>query len=89
MSLDKSAVSLARGASTTLTPTVLYHNGTSSGQNLGISASQCSWSSDNTSVCTVSNGKVTAVASSGSAWITCSLTRGSKTVSARCRVTVK
>ena len=89
MSLDKSTVSLARGASTTLTPTVFYHDGTSSGQNLGISAAQCSWSSDNTSVCTVSNGKVTAVASSGSAWITCSLTRGSKTVSARCRVTIQ
>lgn len=89
MSLNKSAVSLARGASTTLTPTVLFTDGITSGQNLGISAAQCSWSSDNTSVCTVSNGKVTAVASSGSAWITCSLTRGSKTVSARCRVTIQ
>lgn len=89
MSLDKSEASLARGASTTLTPTVLFTDGITSGQNLGISASQCSWSSDNTSVCTVSNGKVTAVASSGSAWVTCSLTRGSMTVSARCRVTVQ
>jgi hypothetical protein len=26
---------------------------------------------------------------SGSAWVTCSLTRGSMTVSARCRVTVQ
>lgn len=88
LSLDKSTASLARGASTTLTPTVLFTDGITSGQNLGISASQCSWSSDNTSVCTVSNGKVTAKAS-GSAWITCSLTRGSKTVSARCRVTIQ
>lgn len=88
LSLDRSAVSLARGASTTLTPTVLFTDGITSGQTLGISAAQCSWSSDNTSVCTVSNGKVTAKAS-GSAWVTCSLTRGSKTVSARCRVTIQ
>lgn len=90
LSLDKSTVSLARGASTTLTPTVLYTDGISSGLNLGISASNCNWSSDNTSVCTVTNGKVTAASGvSGSAWVTCSLTRGSKTVSARCRVTVQ
>ena len=76
VSLSKSSATLTEGESLTLTATVNPSNATN--KNVG-------WKSSNTSVATVSNGKVTAV-KAGSATITVTTEDGSKT--ATCEVTV-
>lgn len=73
--LDKTAVTLQVGGEETLTVTVTLENATDKA---------VTWSSDNTAVATVANGKVTAV-SAGSATVTA--TAGDK--SATCIVTVE
>ena len=77
VSLSKSSATLTEGESLTLTATVNPSNATNK---------NVSWKSSNTSVATVSNGKVTAV-KAGSATITVTTEDGSKT--ATCEVTVK
>ena len=74
--LDKTSLSLTAGSSSALTATVYPTNATN--QNV-------TWSSSNTSVATVNNGTVTAVAA-GTATITVTTADGSKTAS--CSVTV-
>ncbi len=74
VSLNKTTLSLAKGASETLTATVAPANATNK---------TVTWTSDNTAVATVANGKVTAVAA-GKAKITAKA--GDKT--AVCEVTV-
>ena len=76
ISLDKTQVSLTEGDTTTLIATINPSNATN--KNVG-------WSSSNTSVATVSNGKVTAV-KAGTAIITVTTEDGGKT--ATCTVTV-
>lgn len=76
VSLDKTTLSLTKGNSYTLTATITPSDATNK---------TVSWSSSNTSVATVQNGTVTAVAS-GSATITVTTQDGNKT--ATCSVTV-
>ena len=77
VSLNKSTATLTEGETLTLTATVNPSNATNK---------NVSWKSSNTSVATVSNGKVTAV-KAGSATITVTTEDGGKT--ATCSVTVK
>ena len=77
VSLNKTSLSLEKGKSETLTATVAPEN--ASNKNV-------TWSSNNTSVATVNNGEVTAVAP-GTATITVTTEDGGKT--ATCVVTVK
>ena len=77
VSLNKSTATLTEGETLTLTATVNPSNATNK---------NVSWKSSNTSVATVSNGKVTAV-KAGSATITVTTEDGDKT--ATCEVTVK
>lgn len=77
VSLNKTAVELTEGATVTLEATVNPSNATEKA---------VTWSSDNASVATVSNGTVTAV-KAGSATVTVTTKDGGKT--ARCAVTVK
>ena len=76
VSLNKTTLALNVGGSETLTATIAPTNATNT---------TVTWKSSNTSVATVSNGKVTAVAA-GSATITVTTADGSKT--ATCAVTV-
>ena len=76
VSLDKTGITLAEGGSQTLTATVYPSNATNK---------NVSWKSSNTSVATVSNGKVTAI-KAGTATITVTTDDGGKT--ATCQVTV-
>ena len=76
VSLSKSSATLTEGESLSLTATVNPSNATNK---------NVSWKSSNTSVATVSNGKVTAV-KAGSATITVTTEDGSKT--ATCSITV-
>ena len=76
VSLNKSTLTLTEGDSETLTATITPANATDK---------TVTWSTDNSSVATVSNGKVTAVAE-GSATITVKTKDGNKT--ATCSVTV-
>ena len=76
VSLDKTKLTLTEGSSETLTATVLPNNATDK---------TITWSTSNSSVATVSDGKVTAVAE-GSAIITVTTNDGKKT--ATCNVTV-
>lgn len=75
ISLSKSSLSLYIGDTSTLSATV-----TPSGQTV-------SWSSSDTSVATVSNGKITAI-SNGTATITASFKYNGVTYSTKCSVTV-
>ena len=75
VSLSKSSVTLGAGESATLTATVQPSN----------AVKTLTWSSSNTSVATVSNGKVTAK-KSGTAYITVKTSNGK---TAQCKVTVK
>ncbi|MBQ2675079.1 MAG: InlB B-repeat-containing protein [Prevotella sp.] len=77
VTLDKTSLTLNQGASETLTATVAPSNALDK---------SVTWSSSNTSVATVSNGKVTAVGA-GTATITVKTNDGGKTAS--CNVTVK
>ena len=77
VSLSKSSATLTEGESLSLTATVNPSNATNK---------NVSWKSSNTSVATVSNGKVTAL-KAGSAIITVTTEDGGKT--ATCMVTVK
>ena len=77
VSLDKSSITLTEGGTAQLTATVLPENATNK---------NVRWESTNTSVATVSNGKVTAV-KKGSAKIRVITEDGNKT--AECDVTVK
>ena len=77
VSLDKSSAELTEGETVTLTATIAPANATNK---------NVSWSSSNTSVATVSNGVVTALAP-GTATITVTTEDGGKT--ATCSVTVK
>ena len=76
MTLDKTSYEMTEGDELTLTATINPNNATNK---------NVSWKSSNTSVATVSNGKVTAV-KAGSAIITVTTEDGSKT--ATCEVTV-
>ena len=76
VSLDKTTATLTEGETLTLTATVNPDNATNK---------NVSWKSSNTSVATVSNGKVTAL-KAGTATITVTTEDGSKT--ATCSVTV-
>ena len=76
VTLNKNVLSLVEGASETLTATVQPTDATNKG---------VTWSSNNTAVATVENGKVTAV-KEGVATITVTTTDGGKT--ATCAVTV-
>jgi transglutaminase/protease-like cytokinesis protein 3 len=76
VSLDKTTLTLTTGNTETLTATVAPNNATNK---------TVSWSSSNSSVATVSNGTVSAVAA-GTATITVTTTDGAKT--AICTVTV-
>ena len=75
VSLSKRSVTLGAGESATLTATVQPSN----------AVKTLTWSSSNTSVATVSNGKVTAK-KSGTAYITVKTSNGK---TAQCKVTVK
>lgn len=75
VSLDKSTATVAAGSTVSLTATTIP------------SGETVTWSSDNTSVATVSSGTVTGVAA-GSATITASITVGGVTVTDKCVVTV-
>ena len=77
VSLNKSTLDLKVGESASLTVTVLPANATNK---------SVTWKSDNTSVATVSNGKVTAL-KAGTATITVTTLDGNKTAS--CKVTVR
>ena len=76
VSLDKNSLTLEEGQSETLTATISPNNATDQG---------ITWSSDDYSFATVSNGKVTGI-SEGSAVITVTTDDGNKT--ATCNVTV-
>ena len=76
VSLNKTSLSLVAGNSETLTATIAPTNATNK---------NVTWSSSNTSIATVSNGKVTAV-KAGSVTITVTTADGNKTAS--CSVTV-
>ncbi len=76
VALDKSALSLTPGKSETLTATVAPNNATNQ---------DVTWSSNNSDVATVTDGKVTAV-KAGTATITVTTEDGNKTAS--CNVTV-
>ena len=76
VTLDKTTVSLEEGNTTTLTATVAPANATNKA---------VTWSSSNTSVATVDNGKITAI-KAGTATITVTTEDGNKT--ATCNVTV-
>ena len=77
VSLDKTNIELTEGDVTTLTATIKPDNATNK---------NVTWSSSNSSIASVSNGKVTALAP-GSATITVTTEDGNKT--ATCLVTVK
>jgi len=77
VSLNKSSLELTEGDSETLTATITPDNATNK---------KVTWSSSNSSVATVSEGKITAV-KAGTATITVKTEDGSKT--AECKVTVK
>lgn len=87
LDLDQTTLSLSRGGSATLTPSASYDEGTTSGLSLDLSGQTLLWGSSDPTVVTVSNGRVTA-AGSGSATISCTLTKGNVTLTASCSVRV-
>lgn len=78
-------ISLPAGGSTTLTPTVLYHNGTATGQQL---SDGWTWSGGDPTVATVTAGGLVTAVAAGTATLTCSITKGNVTLSKQCTVTV-
>lgn len=87
LTLDQQTLSLSSGGTATLIPSALYNDGTTSGLPLDLSGETLLWDSSDPAVVTVSNGRVTA-AGSGSATISCTLTKGNVTLTATCEVTV-
>lgn len=85
LSLSQTNISLPAGGSTTLTPTVLYHDGTASGQQL---SDGWTWSGGDPTVATVTAGGLVTAVAAGTATLTCSITKGNVTLSKQCTVTV-